>query len=566
MLVVLSLGTAFSDSQRGAGDATTQWIAVAVYAGFIAWGWFTAIAVIANRLLPNVARTRGVVAALLYVTTEAIRAVAVGIFAVEVGLAVEVDWAFRIVAGGLTGLIVFGLPSIVLNDAWAFRRQRIELGEIQSSLRQAVEMRRSDLEARFAELAESVREAVHVALRAIGQEHPDGPESARLAASELTRISDEVVRPLSHDLYRDISFAHDATDIEAARVTFASVADRASTVQPFRPAATVVVAALLLAGQVLFGGVGAQAIGALVGGLALVAALLWLAQRWVAPQLSTLPTLTRWVIIWLIFAGLSVAGGWVLVPTLIAPPADDYPAVVAYSALIGMLMLTAIAAGPGLRAARNEAIEEITRSNRNLQWQIARLNAQLLTEQKAVARALHRDVQGVLVAASLRLEEAVRRGESIEDAGREVRELIELATNFAIARQPLPLTAVLIENLQDLWLSVLDIDVTLPDTVVRALDTDTIARRGFADVAGEFCVDSVKHGHAHTVRISAAGLSSDALTLTMENDGLPLTPDAPSGLGDEVFASSLLSFRRENIDGGIRATAELPLEHPAATQ
>lgn len=374
-----------------------------------------------------------------------------------------------------------------------------------------------------------------------------------------------MVRPLAHELYAEVGIDSRSARPERTRVTIAAVIEQASVADPFLPGTTVLITGTLLAGQVLFGQHNAMGSLATIISLGLMYVFLWAARRYLTPQMPRLPLGVRWLVIAVV--GAIFAAGITLGAISLLSESIHINIVVmtVYIVALGDFLLFAIALGPGLASARDQVIADLAESNRTLRWQNARLNAQLLAEQKTVARALHRDVQGVLVAASLRLENAIRSGEPIDQASAEVRELVELATNFAIARQPVALHSAIVDSVREMWQGVLEIHLDAEPTAAERLDLDPIARQSFAEALGEFCVDSVKHGRAHSIHITITMESNDALLLGMVNDGAPLPDGAPTGLGSQLLASSLISFRRGNISGGVEVRATLPVAELSAT-
>lgn len=558
-MALLSVGTAFNDSAQSTYSAPFVWVTIAVLAGTPVWLGYTLIAWFMGRLRFSSTLIRGIVASVLYAVVEATRAVLVAFFALQSGETSEIDWAFRIVAGGSTGFVLMSLVAIVSNDTWQFRRQVAELDDVDYSLREALQLRQSDLERRFDELFESVRDTIKKALKKLVESSADSPESARLAAIELLRVSDEVVRPLSHSLYQDAALGKAIGEETPKRVSLARAVHYTSVTDPFRPGLTVFLGLTLMLGQVFFGGRGLMAMIALVSTLGGTYLILWAAQRFVTPRLVRWRPGVRWLVLFLTWGLISVVMTLVISHLLNGGASNHTFTQAAYGLVLGEAVYLGLAVGPGIARARAEILSELSDRNRELRWHHARINARLLAEQKWVARVLHRDVQGVLVAAALRLENALRSGDDFEESSAEVKELIELATDFVIARQPVPLTGHIITQLKELWAGVLDISDSLEAEARKVLDKDAYARQSFAEAAGEFCVDSVKHGRARHVVFYARAAGGDLIELQFTNDGAPLPSPADSvGLGSTLLTSTLLDVRRVDIEGGVQVTALLP--------
>lgn len=559
LLIVLTLGTMFTDSERQA-DHSEEWIYIGAVAGVLAYLYFTIFGLIVDRPTRNNFPARVTFALFIFASTDVVRAVTVATMASYLGVVVDINWAFRITASACTGLVLYALVSVVVNDSREFRATAARLITAQHELRVLLHITQNDVARRREELVASVREAIREALTAITHTQGATAASARKTVAELNRVSEEVIRPLSHELHQSAEFRIDIPPEKKPLIRTRAVIENATINAPYRPTVTVIFAFLLMLGQALFGGRLITGILYLAIGLSVMYVYLALFKRFFVPRLRRMHFSARVFWILLTYLVLVVGLGY-FVGLSWASVGQIYPWLLTlYAALLGVPFFIFIGVTPGIRAAREAALTDLENTNLQLRRANARLTAQLWVDRKAIARSLHRDVQGVLVAAALRLEKNLDAGIPPHVATKEVRDLIEMAANFAIAPQPFPTTEAMIAALNELWQGVLELDIDVAADASGALQADPVLRSSCYEIIAEFMNNSVRHGKAAAVIVEAQLLPPATLRLQLINDGRHMAlGQIKPGLGTELIES--LSVATQWTNGqqrGVRLIADLP--------
>jgi len=160
-LVLLTFGTAFADTQN-LNRYNEGWVIVAVQ-GFIAACATFFVAGIAVR--PARGSWRTALVLVLYSATEVVRTTVVESTALARGLITHIDWATQMLTASLTGLTIYGVASLAVNNAFEFRSTVAQL-EARSALLQTT-LARTELDANIArrEILRSARATIRLALK-----------------------------------------------------------------------------------------------------------------------------------------------------------------------------------------------------------------------------------------------------------------------------------------------------------------------------------------------------------------------------------------------------------------
>jgi two-component sensor histidine kinase len=103
------------------------------------------------------------------------------------------------------------------------------------------------------------------------------------------------------------------------------------------------------------------------------------------------------------------------------------------------------------------------------------------------------------------------------------------------------------------------VDVDDSTEAIARLDADPVCRRIAIDMLGEFVTNAVKHGQATSARVSMTLASDDVLLVQGVNNGRSLAAKLGSGLGSRMLAAVSLDQGFENVPGGVRVWAEIPI-------
>ena len=529
------------------GIASVAFLASSVYALVLGWAL--------NRIAPDAGTFRMILVAILYFTTEAGRAVLVAAMIHAVTPSVEIEWGYRILAGGATGILIFGISAVIANDVVTYETDLRELRLARAHLEATTEKSEFDLAMRQEAMLETVRSSVSDALA-----NADTSTSGT-AAPALIRISEEVVRPLSHQLYDEMPQPPSA-NIEPKRAAYRRIFVLATVTQPFQPGLLAAFAFFLMIGAALF------KFQSMMAGFGMVAAMIsWLViylslAKWLLmPVLIRIHFWLRVVILTLVYAGISVGPNLLLgwfppngVQLHIAGTASIY--------IVATFVGWTLALYPAAVAASSEQIAQIRLVNAELGWQVARYNTRALAQQRRVAKAIHKDVQGVLVASAAKLQAAVANGVDFETALKAIEPTIQGLTKLIEPEQKEVDLRSSLESLRDLWRGVLEIEYDMRSSLVKQISADPICSEAVVDFVTEFATNSIKHGSARWLSVTVTQPTASTVQLRLRNDGGSLRSETPAtaGIGMRLLASQCIEFRVESLDeGGIELTALLPL-------
>ena len=559
LLLLLGLGSISRSFDEG-GRVILFAAGFQVVALIAAWAWYSLASLIIRFTLPRNRSARGWLFAATYGTTEMTRSLLYAWLRAQGNVGPEPNWAFETVAGFMTGLALFGVVSLLVGDAYTYKADLGNLLNIQEKLRVAALAAKRDLQARREELLSGVREILDGALGQVLGADAEA-RGSRETVVLLNAVARDVVRPLSHELFGTAK-SDSLLEMEQSvpRIRVSEVAALATVTKPFRPIAMVVMIFLLFSGFAFF------VMPPLWGGITLTSVCLGtyiflaLCQEFVVPWLRRRNLGIRYLALTLIYALFTILF-WTSMTSLTGW-SNQGPALAQalYSLVLGVPLLSLFAATPALRLARQQTLAEARRLNERLNWLAARLNAELWSDRRALAKTLHQDVQGVLVAAAFRLQRAIDDDRDVDLARLEVRELVEMAANFAVAPTTPPTMDFAIENLSDRWRGVLEISFSSDASAQAALSADPIARQILQDAVSEFVTNAVKHGLAKTATIYAKFDGEANLIVEGRNDGSPISEDSFSpGMGTRMMQTMGVRGGYENVPGGVVFRAKLPV-------
>ena len=562
VLIPLTAGTSLADVERTPSD-WWPWIIVGVCSFFVAMTAFMLVGQLMRFVRPGWTRT--VLVFLAFGLIEAGRAGLVHALASWEGLGFDDLLAFRLAAGFATGLALFGLASIVVNDAKQYREEIQTLQWQDGRLRNHLARSVAERSAVRAELLRGVRETVDDAIRAVLR-----PQRAHASAQEvvdtLIGISESVIRPLSHDLHDNPRYFPETPVVSRrTRIKARDVLSSTTLARPYRPLVTIVFSLLLASPPLFFG------LGPWFGILAsLVMALLifsflglgWLDAR---RRYARMHVTSRVVLMTLTFMALGATLG--LAFTLIDVWESGVTwSNVMYTTLLAPVICWLLVLPAGIHDARQAILRHTERVNKQLRWELARANALIWQEQQELSTALHRDIQGTLLASAFRLKQVIENGGDTGAAIDEIRTILDdSVTNMQTSGRMETLHQIFSE-LVDRWSGVLDIRITYSGSTRAALEQDRVVMRAIRDMSSEFATNSIKHGRAHTMTVTLSLPSDHEVVMTMTNDGLPRDTAGSPGLGTILIENLATAMSYEPVDTGVSLSITLPTGVTATRQ
>jgi hypothetical protein len=413
-------------------------------------------------------------------------------------------------------------------------------------------------------VSEAIAERQHVTVTRISEQLTDAVDqlevdSPREAVETLRWAAQDLVRPLSHDLAtKNVPFTPDFPSEPPRGLNWSDVLKDATTGRPIQAVALALIStALTLVYRI-------DKFGMTLGLVASIAdaAVVWfgavLANRLLAAVADRWSPLARATIMTVILGVLGILG---VVAQRFLLPVRGTPGTLLLNIVITIFIGWALAL---LRATRNQldhTDEEIAQLRHELEWAIARANQTQWQQQRALARALHGPLQSAVNAAALRIDAAVRAGTVTTTLVDAERASILDALDYlpAAAADRIPDLELDFRRIQGTWAGLCDIDIHMPDAVLANIAADPACSSAVTDIVTESCANAIRHGHAEHISVSITQPESARLvTLEIDNDGTPLDPASPSGLGTSLITDVALEWHLETSAQTTRMSAILP--------
>lgn len=558
VLLFLSFNAAPTGLTQSPDTVLTQ-LQVLFFSFLGAWTYFTALGFLVDRIAPITTRFRGWCVLFLFGTAETVRTVLFHEIALAYGLDSDPVWFFRITAGTATGIVFLSIVSVVVNDSQYYRRAYRKLFEQRLLLNAALSTAEVNLERTRDQLIQGVRDQLDKVLRSTLQDGKLENPAALDLSNELFQVAEDVVRPLSHQLFSEpIAVRIEKLSVKPPRVPLGQFVRDSSLAEPFRPGLLVFIGALISI-PVLFLFNNFEDYAYWVLGLILTYVVLTLAKKLLTPHLSNIPLFFRVLLISLIFIAPALFFAGSIINAVFAGNPDNYATTI-YGAAIVVFLGWLLAASAGMRASRQSMLSEISEVNDELFWLGVRLQAELWIDQKNLALTLHNEVQATLLAAALKLKVAVRQGELTPVVMTEVRELISRGINFAATESSSKTLNDAVSRLNENWGGLITMRYTASKETIALIEKDTVTLGVLEDVLSEFQNNSLKHGKATETTVILSSPTPEVLQLAMTNNGEPLNSnEVNSGLGSTFLSSVSLSHKLENYSRGVKMTVKLPL-------
>lgn len=433
----------------------------------------------------------------------------------------------------------------------SYRELEIQNGRL-AAIRDALAASESRAQVEATTLRASARQAIMAAVEKATTDDETGEDRAL----RLRRVSDEVVRPLSHALAAQQDIAP-APVTDRPRRDLSALARSILDAQPIRPWATASLVTVMSLG-ILFMISGAPRVflaAALFWGA--LSSLLWLVQR--------LPWQRLPIPLGIPLLGLTLAGtGLVTVMLLRLLPVANDP-VPRAPIIVGVMTLIAgglVAILAGVTQQQRQLEQQLITEGTALVSTRRATQSRIRRERRYLARILHGIVQPRIVARSLRLQAS---GESA-DPDELARELDALLSDEAETDKAIDVTRSL-RDIADVWSgSRAIVQVTAPPDLNASLAAHPATARAVVDVACEATNNAILRAGATRVH-AVVERRQDSVTMTVTNDlrlADPTASRAP-GLGSALFDELTDEWSLTSGDGRAEFTARISLPHRGST-
>lgn len=411
----------------------------------------------------------------------------------------------------------------------SIRRHQAAVSRLKG-LRRALQSASDRVESEIEYLRRSTQEAVVSALEVALREVSDPRE----VSFELRRVTQEVVRPMSHQFARGEPKPIQVTSTSVRGFQWRTLARAALDAKPCHPVLTTSIFMLNVSPIIAAYFGSDQFLNAMVvGSLAMFGVLQvgnWLPWRRMSIWLGS--------ICFLLAVSLSGIVSSVLITRFVAPASElfsDGVLAVLFLVLIGLAVALVI----GLDRYQPVVREGFIEMNSALAHAVSAANAQLRRERRQLGQVLHGVVQPRLVARAIQ--------ESDSQGTTEVGVLLEEVTAILSSAVEQPNSTNLQETLSDIqtvWSSTAEVDVHVTDEVDWICLNEPSLSKAVCEVACEAVHNAVLRGMAQYVRVDVtSGDGSITLCVTNPNSGAPLTsPYSEAGLGTQVYNSQTDSW------------------------
>lgn len=493
----------------------------------VGYGVMAVIMLAADRL-PAVRRLRGalaavVVALVIVIATEA-RLAAVLLGFSLAGLPDGVPLLQRAVSSALLGLIAFGFAGVAL-AAWAeYRDERDRLlwellttsnrldghdaavSAMSSVLRETVRGRLAEVRPAIARELDALRAALVAG------------EDGRRELEKLNSVADSRWRAISAETWK--RFAP-----HRSRAGFREFAWAYATTRPFS-----LPAVLLGAGALTFFVFNRTQ----APGDAALSLAVWLAMASVvAITVNTLVTRVPRAALGAVLSGYGVLvsyPAWLVAVGVVEWSQTDLLIRIAVINAQVVVVLMLAGASPAIARNRDAVLAALRRRRDRSSVHQLQLESRLLGVASELAATLHGSSRSAFMAEALRLEAALDRGDRTAAIALvdDVRAAI-LEAEHAVDRSSRAVDASDIVEAIENWRSVCDIDVRGSFT-----DVPPSLRAAVHTVVVEGISDAMRHGDCSRIDI-VLRRTPEGVELAMTNDGEPVDPHAPAGLGTALL-------------------------------
>lgn len=429
----------------------------------------------------------------------------------------EIPSLQRVLFSALMAIAGFSVLAYALDAIDRFAAERARVldvllhGEEQLSAHRAAVV--SMQEALVARVDKRLKESHDVTVEALnkledsltsGSPSPPGLE-------ELRTLSDSTWQKISQDLWN-------TAPTSAPRIRFRELLELYSTSRPFRLLYLLLVAVFLYV--LLYNRVFGVEIGAaLVGLWVAVALIIAVLGNWLLPSLQN-----RAVPAFLFLAAVLIFSS---IPLLVVAQSWGYEAeyplrVVSVHALSVVVALTTSLPST-FASARERILQGLTRSLDSTTLEKLHVESQLKVLSQKIANRLHGDVRGNFLAAILKLQDHIARGDT-RAAAQEVHVLREILQQTREAKPLASNSRGNLEKFVENWTALVDIALDQPLSTVEEAYLPALHT-----IVVDAVNNAVRHGKATWIRIGFAH-EPGALLVTIQNNGEP-QQGGRSGLG-----------------------------------
>lgn len=518
---------------------------LAMFAPLVGIWWF---------VLRNSSRPHPIVVLAGYLTATVIRAAVLTFMIDSLGASTGISFRQRLAGSLLSTLLVFILTTLIVSTSREHVRDQAHLLQVRADL-MATRHRLTDQidEQNEAALARVQSTLTHelAALESVADDQQ--------ALEALRRLAGEVVRPMSHELAQSVPAWRPSTQpITSTRVKWANVFADLTQRGPFLPLGTALAITLLMTTASLV--YLPDLIAPIVAATFLLTYAAFKLADVVLDRILPRSNQARAVAAVVIAAVAAAAVPAGAVGAIIGGKPGAFLAVCGTGFVAGLALLVPLVRST--YAAQRRTTAELAASTEELRVSLVRLHQAQWYHQRALALALHGAMQTAVVAAAIRLDDAVRDGTVEPALIDEIR--IDLARQIDVlgtgARQPKGFADFLGE-VDSVWSRVAEVDFRVGAGTIAAVEADPILRAIVMEVVSEGISNAVRHGHATQVSIRMAQPSEEVIGLRIASNSTGEDRPELRGLGSRLLDDCTLQWSQNPTPDGLEVAAEFPVGH-----
>lgn len=482
-----------------------------------------------------------------------------------------VSWGMS--APGASGMRYRIFGSIVVVTTGAFlgalvkvgieehRRRLEELQRLQKRLTLVLRQSEGELRRDQSEVIDQITSSLVTELSSLPSHAP------ALAANQLDRVAEQVVRPLSHELGAAApTWQPPQPEQIRVSINWAQVWSKMASLSSLNPLGPAIVILVVIPSSSFNLGLRPALLLHLAAAALIYLGLAVLRRSipTVGPGLPTVLRLAATTLLLVIACAPAAAYVWQMSPA-------DLRAVHAVYALLVVPCVALLFAFFGAARAQQRAMDaDLQGLVDETNWWVTRTRMVLWWQNGALARALHGPVQTAIVTAAARIR-ATADYETVDD-GMLVSEIDDMSRNLAevvmLRERPGGIRSQ-IADLAVTWRALVDVQVDLTASSSALIDGDPIVADIAANVIAEAISNASRHGAAHRVyiRVDAIcgaelrldGLAELHIEVGDDGSGRATNTAASGGLGTAQLDACALGWDYMNGEEGNLLRVRLPL-------
>lgn len=535
-------------------------LSAALMAFAAAWLFFTLTSLIVNLVFSRFGIARILAVLVMYGLTEYVRIRVVHEATQNTILLGANSELYIFVGAVMTGIVMCSIAATATFDSSLYKKDYSQLVQQQLALSSTVLSTEKSVEQTRSQLLNSTKELLTSSLDlAFAKSRAKEKNYAQLV-DDLFRISDEVIRPLSHELTGVIrEELPTVAPIRPRRVPLRAALSNSNKFSSFNPVQMTLIISLITS-PVLILASNPSEVFSWFAGVVIIFIAHYLSKQFLTPLFPKLPRALKGIFNSLVYS--LPAGLLFFVITLDIPATRGLGIFVfIYGALVGLILGWLIALSDGFRYARADVLEQLSKTNDELLWVETRLQSQLWLDQKRLALVVHNDVQATILSAGLSLKKAIQSGdEAVKKQIPALRKLI--ATSLQLDQRDREVNCIedVVTQLNNTWDALITTSLSVESHANVVLEGDSLASEVCSEVIREFVTNSLKHGQSTLVDVVISYDAENKLAMTLTNNGKPLSSDGSSpGLGTHFLEAVTLSYLLSDVDGGVELRADIPV-------